>query len=226
VGGDFYDVFELPRNRLGMAIADVSDKGMPAALYMTVTRTLIRATAQEEESPARVLMRVNNLLLMDAQYGMFVTAVYLVVDLRSGDVTYANAGHNIPLWIHGHTKAVSPLHKGGMAMAVLNDTPLEDHHMVINEGEALLLYTDGVTETFSPAGELFGEERLEAILTKTGGLPARQIIEAIDQAIQEFSAAAPATDDVTLLAIRRLHRHTIRRTGLGKAPSLPGSPSE
>ncbi len=99
VGGDFYDVIELPDDRLGIFIADVADKGMPAALFMALTRTLLHAAARETSSPAEALRRVNELLLPDTKQGMFVTAVYAVLDLNTGELTYANAGHNPPLWV-------------------------------------------------------------------------------------------------------------------------------
>jgi GAF domain-containing protein len=203
VGGDFYDAFELPGNRLGLVIADVSDKGMPAALYMTVTRTLIRAAAQEEESPARVLERVNNLLLMDSQYGMFVTCVYAIVSLKTGRVTYANAGHNIPLILRGNSGVVESLKKGSMAMAVLENNLQVDQTVTLEPGDILMLFTDGVTEAFSAEDELYGDQRLLASMTCCPVDSASDLLDNLDQSLGEFIHGAPASDDITLIALRR-----------------------
>lgn len=203
VGGDFYDAFELPGNHLGLVIADVSDKGMPAALYMTVTRTLIRAAVQEEDSPARVLERVNNLLLMDSQYGAYVTCVYAIVSLDSGQITYANAGHNIPLILRANSGVIEPLKKGSMAMAVLEDNPQVDQTVILESGDIILLFTDGVTEAFSAEGELYGDQRLMAAIHCCPLDSAGELLEHLDQSLLEFVHGAPASDDITLIALRR-----------------------
>jgi sigma-B regulation protein RsbU (phosphoserine phosphatase) len=202
VAGDFYDLIELPDQRLGVIVADVADKGMPAALFMALTRTLVRATALEEISPAAVLGRVNDLLVPDAQHGMFVTAAYAVLSLKTGKVTYANAGHCLPLRVSASGK-VERLPKGDMALGVVAGIQPAEHNTTLEIGDSLVLYTDGVTETFSPAGDLFGEERLQDVLDSARNRPAQAILEAILTSVHVFSDNAPASDDLTLVVLRR-----------------------
>ena len=121
VGGDFYDIIELPGRRLGLLIADVSDKGMPAALFMALTRTLVRAVVNETASPAEVLQRVNALIVPDNRQSMFVTAVYGVLALGSGKFTYANAGHNPPVWINRVVGTLETLPRTGAALGIIED---------------------------------------------------------------------------------------------------------
>ena len=213
VGGDFYDFIELPGNRLGLVIADVADKGMPAALYMTLVRTLVRATAQSISSPARVLERVNDILEPDAQKGMFVTLAYAVLDLEKGELEYANAGHNPPILVRRRNCQLKRLTRGGMALGVQAGNRIQGRQTVVEPGDYLVLYTDGVTEAFSPQGELFGEERLlqtiestaACILAGTGPetAGAQEMLEAIDASVDSFSEGAQPADDLTLVVIKR-----------------------
>ncbi|HEX9028377.1 MAG TPA: GAF domain-containing protein, partial [Anaerolineales bacterium] len=134
VGGDFYDVFFLPGRRIGLVIADVADKGMPAALFMTLTRTLVRATVQQTDSPGDVLQRVNDVLVPDAQNGMFVSIVYAVLSPDSGQLVYANAGHNPPLLFHYKSGEIERLGKGGMALGVLEGNSIEERTLSLEPG--------------------------------------------------------------------------------------------
>jgi serine phosphatase RsbU (regulator of sigma subunit) len=202
VAGDFYDLIELPGKRLGVIVADVADKGMPAALFMALTRTLVRATALEELSPAAVLGRVNDLLVPDAQRGMFVTAAYAVLCTETGAVTYANAGHCLPLHV-SRTGRVKRLPKGDMALGVVAGLRLAEHSTTLEPGDSLVLYTDGVTEAFSPAGDLFGVERLQEVLRRADNYSAQSVLEAVLSSVHAFSDHAPATDDLTLVILRR-----------------------
>jgi serine phosphatase RsbU (regulator of sigma subunit) len=202
VAGDFYDLIELPDNRLGLLVADVADKGMPAALLMALTRTLIRATALEETSPAAVLSRVNNLLVPDAKRGMFVTAAYAVLCLESGQLTYANAGHCLPL-LHSCTGQLRRLPKGGMALGVVAGLSFEDHTAELAQGDRLVLYSDGVTEAFSPQGDMYGEDRLHQVLESNTSCSAQTVLDAILTSVYGFTHNAPLTDDLTLLVLHR-----------------------
>lgn len=204
VGGDFYDIFRLGRDRLGLAIADVSDKGLPAAMYMTVTRTLIRAYAQSSRSAAAVLERANNPLVAETPYSMFVTAIYALLWPESGQLLYANAGHNRPLLLRASDGSVEQLPKGGMALGVIERTPFEDHILTLLPGDCLLLYTDGATESFSPTNEAFGEERLINILLQCRNFTAENVLSTIEAQLADFREGAPPSDDISLLAIRRL----------------------
>ena len=205
VGGDFYDIFKLNDGRLGLVIADVSDKGMPAALYMTVTRTLIRANIQNNRSPTAVLEKVNRQLLLSAPHGMFITAIYAIIALETGEMVYANAGHNRPLLLRGATHQVETLMKGGTALGVLEKIHLQDHTVALEPGDILTFYTDGVTESFSPSGEAFGEERLEELIASIQGKTVCELLDQLDKALLFFRENAPPSDDVTLLAIQRLN---------------------
>ena len=171
MGGDFYDLIELPNERIGLFIADVADKGMPAALFMALTRTLMRAAVLQTDSPAEALRQVNDLLYPDCEQGMFVTAVYGVLDLKTGKFTYANAGHNPPLAIAVRRGSPDPvveidrLTRTGIALGVIEHAEMTERSITLLPGQTLVLYTDGVTESFSPAGEMYGEERLLQMLT-------------------------------------------------------------
>lgn len=208
MGGDFYDVFLTREDRLAFAIADVSDKGMPAALYMTVTRTLIRAMAQSITSPAEVLDRVNELLYEESQNGMFVTAIYALLDPRSGKLEYANAGHNLPLLFRGATDRIEKLAKGGIALGVIENAKYTCHTMDISEEDTLLLYTDGVTEAFSSSGEQFTESRLIDALQKNKYGSASELLESLEDLINIFRQGEPPSDDLTMLAIHRLSNNS------------------
>ena len=203
VGGDFYDVFELSPGVFGLTIADVSDKGLPASLYMTVSRTLIRARALELESPARSLEKVNHILQLDSSDGFFVTVFYAIIQLESGKVTYCVAGHNPPFLVLPAQGTVRQLNKGGIALGMMDPIQLEDQELVLAPGDGLVLFTDGITETFSPEGESFGDNRLKIRLESLLGEPAKRIIEGIGQTLDEFRADRDLDDDYTLLVIRR-----------------------
>ncbi len=204
VGGDFYDIFPLGRDRLGLAVADVSDKGLPAALYMTVARTLIRAFSNGARSASAVLERVNKPLVADTPQSMFVTAVYAMLWPESGQLLYANAGHNRPLLLRAGSRAIEQLPKGGMAMGVLRHSPLEEYTLHLEPGDCLVLFTDGVTECMSPENETYGDARLLETLQGCLDLEVEDVLNAIVDSLAQFRASAPTSDDMTLLAIRRL----------------------
>ena len=211
VGGDFYDFFELPGQRLGVLIADVADKGMPAALFMTLVRTLVRATVQQFDSPAEVLERVNDIIVPDALEGMFITLFYAVVSLDTGEVEYANAGHNLPLWMQLQPCRVQSLERSGMALGVMEGNKMIPYKFSMQPGDYLVMYTDGVTEAFSAEGELFGEERLEQTLGQAVACAAvdpleagaQDVLDAIDQAVTNFIGESMPSDDLPLVVVKR-----------------------
>lgn len=203
VGGDFYDIFKLDENRLGMVIADVSDKGLPAALYMTVTRTLIHAYAADGNTPAQVLEEVNELLLNDSPEAMFITVIYAILSLDTGELVYANAGHNLPLIYRSATGQVEQLPKGGMALGVTPNIRLENHSIQIKAGDILTLFTDGVVDILSPENEAFGEDRLRSVLEQYGSGKVEFLLENLDDALSDFRHGARQFDDITLVSIRR-----------------------
>ncbi len=206
VGGDFYDVFELDDKRLGLFIADIADKGVPAALFMALTRTLVRAAVIETESPAQALRRVNDLLMPDTQQGMFVTAVYAVLSLETGELTYANAGHNPPLWLHLRDGSVERLTRTGMALGVVEGAEITQRTIQLEEGDCVLFYTDGVTEAFSPQGEIYGEARLRSVIKMLSTCSVDEMLDAVEAALQQFTSPLPLADDLTMLGICRKPR--------------------
>jgi len=203
VGGDFYDVIELPNGKLGIFIADVADKGMPAALFMALTRTLVRAAVKELNSPVEVLRRVNDLLLPDTQQGMFVTAIYGVLDTECGDFTFVNAGHNPPLWVKAN-QSIEKLTRTAIALGVMEQPNMKEHTISLAVGDMLLLYTDGLTEAFSPEGELFGESRLMDSLKSIQVQTADEVLVVIEDRLNEFIDTTPLGDDLTMLVLRRV----------------------
>jgi serine phosphatase RsbU (regulator of sigma subunit)/putative methionine-R-sulfoxide reductase with GAF domain len=203
VGGDFYDVIELPGGRLGLLIADVSDKGIPAALFMALTRTLVRAVVYDTPSPADVMKRVNALIIPDNQQGMFVTAVYGVLTLESGEFTYANAGHNPPIWLCGAKRTMELLRRTGSALGIIEDVPMEDRTITFERDDFLLLYTDGMTEAFSPDDEIYGEERLQQALEAAEAVTARGVLDVLEASVKQFMGPLPPGDDLTMLGVKR-----------------------
>lgn len=203
VGGDFYDVFELPGGRLGLFIADVSDKGIPAALFMALTRTLVRAVVYDTPSPADAMRRVNALIIPDNREGMFVTAVYGVLRLESGEFTYANAGHNPPIWLSGIKRTMESLQRTGAALGIIEDVPMEDRTITLELEDFLLLYTDGVTEAFSPDDETYGEERLQQVLEAAEAATARGVLDVLEASVRQFMGPFPPADDLTMLGVKR-----------------------
>ncbi|MCK0197337.1 SpoIIE family protein phosphatase [Ancylobacter sp. 6x-1] len=204
VGGDFFDYFMLDRNTLGFVIADVSGKGVPAALFMAISRTLLKSTALFEPSPAQCLRRINDVLAAENDQMLFVTLVYGVLDLRSGRVTYVNAGHNPPYRIDaGHPPFTLPS-TGGMAVAVVEDFPYAEGELTLAPGETLFLFTDGVTEAFDPDGEAYGDARLVDVLDAscTPDTSPAALTEAVRASVRRFERGAPPADDLTCLVVR------------------------
>jgi GAF domain-containing protein len=204
VAGDFYDVLELPGERLGVVIADVADKGMPAALFMALTRTLMRAAASEERSPAATLMRVNDLLVPDARHGMFVTGLYVIMSLDTGDFVFANAGHHPPLVFRSDEQSLEQLERGETALGVLGGVEFQEHANLLAVGDTMILYTDGVTEALSAEGAFYGEERfLDFVRSLCGERSAQETLDGIVGAVAEFIGSHPPSDDLTLVVLRR-----------------------
>ena len=202
VGGDFYDFFFIDDDRLGVVIADVSGKGVPAALFMAISRTLLKATALFGATPARCLANLNNLLVENNEKDLFVTVFYGILDLRSGELSYCNAGHNPPLLLHADGRtSVLPRTKGA-ALAMFLDMPQKDGAIQLGNGDLLFLFTDGVTEAQDVQGQLFGDPRLVQVLSTLAGQDPATVIEEINRAVADFAAEAPQFDDITCLAAR------------------------
>ena len=199
VGGDFFDVIRLDGGKLGLAIADVSDKGVPAALFMMSSRTLLKGTAISYLDPGRVLTEVNGLLHENNDEAMFITVLYAVLDPKSGKLTYANGGHNPPIILKadGSTELL-PL-TGGIALGVVDEFKFECEIATLAPGDSVVLYTDGVTEAIDSNDEEFGLERLQELCTGQVGKNPHEANVAILQGVKEFVGDTPQFDDITCL---------------------------
>ncbi len=203
VGGDFFDVVRLPDRRVGLAIADVSDKGVPAALFMMSTRTLLKGAAIGAINPGDVMETVNQLLCEDNEAAMFVTLLYAVYDPETGRLTYANGGHNPPLIVHQDNTSTLLPPTEGLALGLLPDYEYQQKTVTVEPGETLVLYTDGVTEAMNANEEEFGVERLQDIFTESYPREAHAITQLIFDAVDEFAGDTPQSDDVTCLTLCR-----------------------
>ncbi|MEL7645694.1 MAG: GAF domain-containing protein [Anaerolineaceae bacterium] len=204
VGGDFYDIFALRNGSYGLVIADVSDKGIAAALYMTVTRTLIRSVALDSSSPASTLARVNQLLQLDSRRGFFVTCFYGVLDPVNHRLTYANAGHLPPFFLNSQTKSATPLQRGGTALGIYEDLTYVERVLPIEPGCGLVLFTDGITEAFNKLGTIYGTTRYQKMLQRSIMLSPGAILDAVEEDLSRFRRDVPLSDDITELVLKRL----------------------
>lgn len=204
VGGDLYDFFMLDDNHLCFTIGDVSGKGVPASLYMAVTKTLIKAKAESGLDPGEILARVNRELCEDNDSGMFVTGFLGILDLSGGGLTFSNGGHTPP-YIHRDGKEPELLPKvPGMALGVMEDAAYTSAQLELQPGDSLIMYTDGVTEAMNPGGELLDSKGLETILRGLNGKRAREAVEHIRDRTRQFIGSAEQADDITILVVKYL----------------------
>jgi sigma-B regulation protein RsbU (phosphoserine phosphatase) len=205
VGGDFYDFCDLPGApaRLGVVIADVADKGVPAALFMALSRTLIRSVAFTGRGPASALMRANQLILADSQADLFLSAIYLVLETSTGRVAFTNAGHNRPLLYRSTTQSLNELAQRGIILGAFDEISLQEDWLDLGSGDVLVLYTDGVTDALNADGEEFGEQRLFDVVRASSGASAQEILWAITGALAGFIGDTEQADDVTCVIIKR-----------------------
>lgn len=204
VGGDFYDFFMPDERQIFLFIGDVSGKGMPAALFMAATRTILRAICHAERSPSVILRRVNDGLGEGNDSNMFVTLFCALVDLKTGECKYSNGGHNPPLVFHAGGEVTRLPLTGDPVIGVIPRTEFGEKSIMLNENDALFLYTDGVTEAMNPAGDMFGEERTIEKLGQLHENTSAQMVTAMRAALRDFVADAEQSDDITMLAFRRL----------------------
>ncbi len=203
VGGDFFFVERFVDGRIALAVADVSDKGVPAALFMMLTRTLLKGALRDGAPPGRVLEEVNDLLHEDNDTAMFVTLFCGIYDPHTGGFTYANGGHNPPLHVRADgSSEILPI-TGGIALGVAPEFTFAEDAIELAPGDSAVLYTDGVTEAINAADEEFGMERLHAIFAETPGLDAREGNIAIFESLGTFTGETPQFDDITCLVLHR-----------------------
>ncbi len=201
VSGDFYDFIAMP-GALGVVVGDVTDKGMPSALFMANTRSVIRASTTVGRTPAESLDHANRLLCADSVDSMFVTLFYARLDLRTRTLTYVNGGHNPPLWYTRRQSEPLPLKRTGIILGVDDGAQFGEACIQLEPGDVVVLYTDGLTEALNAAGERFTEARLRQVLAARRDAAAAEILAATQAALREFTGATPAYDDVTLVVVR------------------------
>jgi phosphoserine phosphatase RsbU/P len=200
VGGDLYDFFFVDNDHLCFAVGDVSGKGVPASLFMAVTKTLFKATAGNGGTPGEILARLNAEICRDNESCMFVTFFCAILNIRTGQVDYSNGGHNLPYYLR--RGGVTPLENtGGRALGLVEQSPYASGRMVLSPGEALLLYTDGVTEAMDSRDRLYSDQRLEQFLASNRDSSPRQIIGDLVSDVRHFAGGAPQSDDITVLAL-------------------------
>lgn len=203
VGGDFYDYFKTDEDRLGFVMADVSGKGVPAALFMAVSRTLLKATGIRDLVSKDCMTSVNDLVCGESVDGMFVTVFYGRLNILTGEIDYTNAGHNPPYVVHASGKVEMVPPQGNMVLGAVENFQYRNDKITLEKGDMLFTFTDGVTEAMNAAGEQFGEERLEKLLAKCGGKTSQETIDTVRTAVAEWAGETEQSDDVTMLVIKR-----------------------
>jgi sigma-B regulation protein RsbU (phosphoserine phosphatase) len=202
VGGDFYDFVPRPDGGLGIVIGDVTDKGVPAALFMALARTTLRSTLAAAPSPLVGIQQANRLICADASTGMFVTLYYLGLEPGSHALTCINSGHNPPLHMRVPDRAVEPLPRGGLPLGIQEAPTASEVRIELAPGDTVLLYTDGVVDAESQTDGSFGLARLAEAVDRSRLLPAAQMVEAIGGSVAAFAEGRPPFDDLTMVAVR------------------------
>ena len=203
VGGDFYDVINLENDRIGLCIADVSDKGVPAALFMMSSRTLLKGASIGCDNPGEVLREVNELLRETNETEMFVTLLYGIYDPADGSFTYANGGHNEPLHVRPDGSSTLLPRTGGIILGVMGGMHFDYNTVQLAPGDTLFLFTDGVSEAMNVRAEEFGMERLGALFTDSPPENAEETTMAVFEAVHAFAGDTPQSDDITCLTLHR-----------------------
>jgi len=201
VGGDCYDVIDLGDGRLAITIGDVSGKGTPAAILMANVQAAVRALSESEVPPAELITRVNRLVHGYTEDSVFITFFYSILDTRTGELLYVNAGHNPPCILRANGGR-EYLDRGGLVVGIMPGSEYEMGRAVLNAGDDLVLYTDGITEAANRDDEMYGEERLEELLTKHRHATAREIEERVYTSIKDFADGAAQTDDLTMVIVK------------------------
>jgi len=204
VGGDFYDFFRIDDDHIGLVIADVSGKGVPAAIFMAVSRTLIRSTGIHNNDPAQCMKDVNELLCRESLDMMFVTVFYGIYNIKTGVIEYANCGHNPPYLLRHDNKVEQLPFAKNVIVGAIEDATFENASVTLEKDDAIILYTDGVTEAENASHEEFSDERFVATLKTVPGAGSQEIIECIQEDVTSFIDGNPQSDDITLLVLKRL----------------------
>jgi len=202
VGGDFYDFIPVSENEWGIIIADVSGKGVPAALFMALSRTLVRANVADNITASQAIQKANHLISQEAKMGMFVTLFYAVLTPEKRRLQYVNAGHNPPFVVKKSSGDVILLRASGIAMGVMDDVSLEEKNIILDSNDIVVFYTDGITEAIDGAGEQFGEKRLIETINRNADLPVKDLIGRVKDEVFGFAHGQPQFDDFTLVILK------------------------
>jgi HAMP domain-containing protein len=202
VGGDFYDYVPVETDHWGLTIADVSGKGMPAAIFMGLSRTIVRASTTGNLSAENAIKHANELICRDSRSGMFVTLFYAILDSQTKNLTYINAGHNPPLLFRKGSTDIQVLEAKGIPLGVTEDIDIEEKGIHLVSGDYLVLYTDGVTEAMNEKEEEFGEDRLIKIIQDNTSLTAQDMLNMVQEEIITFAGKQPQFDDITLMIMK------------------------
>ncbi|MBQ4449580.1 MAG: SpoIIE family protein phosphatase [Prevotella sp.] len=203
VGGDFYDFFRIDDDHLGFVIADVSGKGVPAALFMTMSYTLLRFTGTRSLTPVTTVSQSNDMLSKESFDSMFVTVFYGVYCISTGEMRYVNAGHNPPYIIKANGNVDVLPNSNNICMGVTEGFPYQESILKLEKGDMLVAFTDGVTEACDPSNNLYGEGRLESLLATLRDNTTQEVTSAIDNAVNAHANGAEQSDDITIMAIKR-----------------------
>jgi len=202
IGGDFYDFFLIDDNHLGLVIGDVSGKGMPAALFMAISRTLLKAIALKGESASKCLKQVNYLLSQDNPKNMFVTVFYSILNISTGELEYSNGGHIIPCLLSANGALTYLEESTNIALGVIEDFEYKSNSIFLKPGHSLVLYTDGITEAIDKSCNEFSNDRLEQFLQQVSNSSSNDIIKGMIKEVNNFAAGVPQSDDITAMVIK------------------------
>ncbi len=206
VGGDYYDFIQVMDERLGLVVADVTDKSLGAALFMAFARSIFRANMDHSANPASGIQRVNELICQESDEGLYVTLFYALIDTLNGAVTYVNAGHNPPVVVQNTQDGacrLTRLTNTGMALGIQPGVAYRQGSVTLGSGDFIVFYTDGVTEAINTSEEMFGMARLEALLQANCRENAAHVIAALESTLAAYTGAEPASDDITIVVARR-----------------------
>lgn len=203
VGGDFYDFFRLDEEHIGLVMADVSGKGIPAAIFMAVSRTLVRTVGMQGYSPEETLRKSNELLASESVDCMFVTVFYAIYNIKTGDIQYCNGGHNSPYILRANgTIEQLPVSPNGI-VGVVKGLEFKGAEIHLDAGDTIIMYTDGVNEAINSQEEEYGDARMEETLKSLNGKTCREVIDGQLASVKAFAGDAEQSDDITIMAVRR-----------------------
>lgn len=203
VAGDYYDFIPGNDGKLGLLIADVTDKGMAAALFMAYSRSILRASLDHSDSPAKSITTANRLICEDSTIGMPITAFYALLNPNTGELTYVNAGHNPPLYYHAEGDRLEELSATGMLLGAVEEAEFQEETIVLGAGDFILFYTDGIPDALNAQGQDFGEQRLQEVVNDNKLSSAQGMVKALEKSINQFIGDTPPFDDITLMVVKK-----------------------